>query len=157
MIISQVNFISGRINNLQAFKVGSFISCIELYPSFGAKITRAAGCFSIILAKKFNNIKIRLSSGEERLVKNKNKAILGVVSNIGHILLKKKKAGNNIWIGLKPRVRGVAQNCVDHPHGGGRGKTPKLVTAVNFTKRVLKGVPSIKKKKNLWFIVRSRK
>jgi len=147
MIISQVNFISGRINNLQAFKVGSFISCIELYPSFGAKITRAAGCFSIILAKKFNNIKIRLSSGEERLVKNKNKAILGVVSNIGHILLKKKKAGNNIWIGLKPRVRGVAQNCVDHPHGGGRGKTPKLVTAVNFTKRVLKGVPSIKKKK----------
>src|SRR5262249_10159 len=96
MIISQVNYKSGRINMLNAFKIGSFISCIELYPGFGAKLVRSAGCFGIILAKIFDKTKIRLPSGEERIIKSKNKAILGIVSNSRNFFIKKKKAGNNI-------------------------------------------------------------
>lgn len=60
---------------------------------------------------------------------------------------KKRKASDNIFLGKKPVVRGVAKNCVDHPHGGGRGKTSPLVLASNFTRRVLKGVPTVGFKK----------
>jgi large subunit ribosomal protein L2 len=62
-------------------------------------------------------------------------------------LKKKKKASDNIFLGKKPSVRGVAKNCVDHPHGGGRGKTSPLALSSNFTRRVLKGVPTVKNKK----------
>lgn len=70
-----------------------------------------------------------------------------MVSNMQKKYIKKKKASENIFLGKKPTVRGVAKNCVDHPHGGGRGKTSPLALSSNFTKRVLKGVPSVTLKK----------
>jgi large subunit ribosomal protein L2 len=130
---------------LSDFKYGTFVSCIELRPLKGSKIARSAGCYGIILNRNNNKIIIRLPSGEERLFHFESKALLGIVSNKNHKFKKKKKAGNNIWLGKKPIVRGVAKNCIDHPHGGGRGKTSKLVLASNFSRKVLKGVFSFKK------------
>ena len=148
----------GSARFLFNYKYGTFVSCIELRPFKGSKIARAAGCYGIILNIKDNNrIILRLPSGEERIFSKKSKAVLGIVSNKNHKFEKKKKAGNNIWLGKKPKVRGVAQNCVDHPHGGGRGKTSQLVLASNFTRRVLKGVFSFKKNvKTKKYIIKKR-
>ena len=164
--LKENSFLSRTFNNvgliklLKEYKYGTFVSCIEFRANKGGKVARSAGCFGIILHKVLNKKKIiiRLPSGEERLFCEKNKAILGIISNIKHKFLKLKKAGNNIWKGKKPIVRGVAKNSVDHPHGGGRGKSSKLKLPSNFTRKVLKGVPSIKKKflnKNL--IIKKRK
>lgn len=149
----------GSARFLSTYKYGTFVSCIELRPFKGSKIARAAGCYSIILnIKDENKIILRLPSGEERLFNKNSKAILGIVSNKNHKFMKKKKAGNNIWLGKRPKVRGVAQNCVDHPHGGGRGKTSQLVLASNFTRKVLKGVFSFNKNsKTKKYIIKNRK
>lgn len=148
MFINTCFLLSGSVKTLGDFELGSFICCVELRKDSGAKISRSAGCFSVVLSRKDNNkVCLRLPSGEERFLKSENTAVLGVVSNIQNNLKKKKKASDNIFLGKKPKVRGVAKNCVDHPHGGGRGKTSPLVLSSNFTKRVLKGVPTVKSKK----------
>lgn len=139
------NLSLGSANLLSNYKYGTFISCIELRPQKGSKIARSAGCYGIILNRNKDKVILRLPSGEERLFHLNSKALLGIISNKNHKLEKKKKAGNNIWLGKKPIVRGVAKNSVDHPHGGGRGKTSQLVLASNFSRRVLKGVFSFKK------------
>ena len=136
------NISLGSARFISDFKYGTFISCIELRPFKGSKIARSAGCFGIILNDKKDKTIIRLPSGEQRLFSKKSKALLGIVSNKLHKFSKKSKAGNNIWLGKKPKVRGVAKNCVDHPHGGGRGKTSPLTLSSNFTRKVLKGVKS---------------
>ena len=147
MFINTGFLMSGSVKNLKNFDLGSFICCVELRKNFGAKIARSAGCFSVVLKRTFDKISIRLPSGEERYIKADNSAVLGVVSNMQRKLKKKKKASDNILLGKKPKVRGVAKNCVDHPHGGGRGKTSPLVLSSNFTRRVLKGVPTVYNKK----------
>jgi large subunit ribosomal protein L2 len=147
MFINTGFLMSGSVKILNNFDLGSFVCCIELRKNFGAKIARSAGCFSVILSRAYNKVCIRLPSGEERFLKGDNSAILGVVSNIQKKFKKKKKASDNIFLGKKPSVRGVAKNCVDHPHGGGRGKTSPLALSSNFTRRVLKGVPTVKNKK----------
>jgi len=149
MFINNGFLTSGTVKKLEDFDLGSFICCVELRQGFGAKIARSAGCFSVILShfKQKNSVCLRLPSGEERLFKKDNTAVLGVVSNIQKKYEKKRKASDNIFLGRKPSVRGVAKNCVDHPHGGGRGKTSPLVLSSNFTRRVLKGVPTVKGKR----------
>lgn len=149
MFINTGFLMSGSVKNLKDFDLGSFICCIELRKNFGAKIARSAGSFAVVLSRSalFDKTCLRLPSGEERFIKNENFAVLGVVSNSQKKYLKKRKASENIFLGKKPTVRGVAKNCVDHPHGGGRGKTSPLVLSSNFTRRVLKGVPTINSKK----------
>lgn len=135
----------GLLKSLKEIPFGTFISSLEEIPYTGSKISRAAGCYCVVLNHYPNNkILIRLPSGEEKLYNENNKAVIGIISNINHKFNKKKKAGNNILLGLKPKVRGVAKNCVDHPSGGGRGKTSKWSTCPNFTRRVLKGLPTRK-------------
>lgn len=148
MFINTGFLMSGAVKSLNEFDLGSFICCVELRKNLGAKISRSAGCFSVVLSRNENNkVCLRLPSGEERLIRGDNTAVLGVVSNVQKKFKKKLKASDNIFLGKKPVVRGVAKNCVDHPHGGGRGKTSPLVLASNFTRRVLKGVPTVKSKK----------
>jgi len=147
MFINTGFLMSGSVKKLSTFDLGSFICCIELRKNIGAKIARSAGCFSVVLSHYKDKVCIRLPSGEERFLKKDNSAVLGVVSNMQKKFKKKKKASDNIFLGKKPSVRGVAKNCVDHPHGGGRGKTSPLVLSSNFTRRVLKGVPTVKIKK----------
>lgn len=163
MFINNGFLTSGTVKKLEDFDLGSFICCVELRQGFGAKIARSAGCFSVILShfKQKNKVCLRLPSGEERLFKKDNTAVLGVISNIQKKYEKKRKASDNIFLGRKPSVRGVAKNCVDHPHGGGRGKTSPLVLSSNFTKRVLKGVPTVKgkriNKRKIWVLKERKK
>lgn len=163
MFINNGFLTSGTVKKLEDFDLGSFICCVELRQGFGAKIARSAGCFSVILShfKQKNSVCLRLPSGEERLFKKDNTAVLGVVSNIQKKYEKKRKASDNIFLGRKPSVRGVAKNCVDHPHGGGRGKTSPLVLSSNFTRRVLKGVPTVKgkriNKRKIWVLKERKK
>lgn len=117
-----------RIGNnciLEKLPLGSIIHNIELSPGKGGQLVRAAGTFGQ-LVQKFANGKqcmIRLPSGGKLLLDSKNRATLGVVSNENHNTRKLKKAGQSRWLGRLPVVRGVAMNPVDHPHGGGEGRT----------------------------------
>ena len=102
--------------------VGSYIYNISLKPKRPAQISRSAGTFSQITEKTLDYAKIRLSSGEQRLVSVKCYATIGVVSNEFALLINLGKAGRSRWLNKRPSVRGVAMNPVDHPHGGGEGK-----------------------------------
>jgi len=153
-------FVSGSVRELKDFGLGAFICCIELRKNLGAKISRSAGCSSVVLFFDNKNVCLRLPSGEERMFYYKNYGVLGIVSFIDLTKKNKNKASKFFFLGRKPVVRGVAKNCVDHPHGGGRGKTSPLVLSSNFTRRVLKGVPSVKKKiiiKRSFFVKKERR
>lgn len=104
---------------LKYLSIGSIISNIELYPSLGSKIARAAGTFAQII-KKFDNkyFQIKLRSGQQRLILGDCRVIFGINSNIDYNLSNLYKAGQSRWLGRKPIVRGRAMNPIDHPHGG---------------------------------------
>jgi len=111
-------------NSLPLFKIpeGSFIHNIAPTPTKEAQLTRSAGTFSILKEKTSEYARIKLSSGEERLVSLQCYATLGILANEFHFLTRLGKAGQSRWLGKRPTVRGVAMNPVDHPHGGGEGK-----------------------------------
>jgi large subunit ribosomal protein L2 len=103
--------------------VGTVIHAVELRPGQGAKMARSAGSSVQIVAKEGGFAQLRLPSGEMRLVNLQCKASVGTVGNPEHELVSKGKAGRNRWKGRRPKVRGVAMNPVDHPLGGGEGKS----------------------------------
>ncbi|PIQ85895.1 MAG: 50S ribosomal protein L2 [Candidatus Omnitrophica bacterium CG11_big_fil_rev_8_21_14_0_20_45_26] len=102
---------------------GTMVHNIELEPGRGGKLVRAAGGVAQILAKEHDYTHIKLPSGEMRKVKIDASATVGQCSNVEHENISYGKAGRIRWMGKRPRVRGVAMNPVDHPHGGGEGKT----------------------------------
>ena len=108
---------------LNDIPAGTDIHNIELTPSGGGKLVRSAGSSAQILGTDENYCLIKLQSGEIRKVINSVRATIGSVSNSDHQNIKIGKAGRNRWKGIRPSVRGVAMNPVDHPHGGGEGKT----------------------------------
>ncbi|HEY4248159.1 MAG TPA: 50S ribosomal protein L2 [Lacunisphaera sp.] len=99
------------------------LNSVELMPGRGAQIARAAGTSAELVAVENGYAQLRLSSGETRLVNAKCRATIGEISNADHSKQKLGKAGRNRWLGKRPRVRGVAMNPVDHPNGGGQGKS----------------------------------
>lgn len=103
--------------------LGTNISCIELIPGRGAQIARSAGCYAQLLAKDEYHATIKLRSGEIRKILLNCFATIGIISKSEHNLQKLGKAGRSRWKNIKPRVRGVAMNPVDHPLGGGEGRT----------------------------------
>jgi large subunit ribosomal protein L2 len=103
--------------------VGSFIYNISPKVCKPAQISRSAGTFSKVKEKTLSYAIIELSSGEQRFISPKCYATIGIVSNESAFLTKKRKAGQSRWLNRRPTVRGVAMNPVDHPHGGGEGKT----------------------------------
>ena len=103
--------------------VGSTIHCIEMMPGKGAQMARAAGTSDQLLAREGSYAQVRLRSGEIRRVHVDCRATVGEVGNEEHNLRKIGKAGANRWRGIRPTVRGTAMNPVDHPHGGGEGRT----------------------------------
>jgi len=111
-------------NALPIFKIpeGSFIHSISPNIKKKAQLTRAAGTFAILKEKTLNYARIKLSSKQERLVPIQCYATLGVLSNESYFLTQLGKAGQSRWLNKRPKVRGVAMNPVDHPHGGGEGK-----------------------------------
>jgi large subunit ribosomal protein L2 len=108
---------------LRNIPVGTVIHCIELRPGKGAQMARSAGAAVQLVAREGHHVTLRLRSGEMRKVHIDCRATVGEVSNSEHNLIKLGKAGAKRWRGVRPTVRGVAMNPVDHPHGGGEGRT----------------------------------
>jgi large subunit ribosomal protein L2 len=102
--------------------IGTIIHCIELNPGRGARLARSAGGYAQIMGRDGAYVNLKLPSGEARKVLGACKATVGSVSNEDHMNESVGKAGRNRWLGIRPRVRGVAMNPVDHPMGGGEGK-----------------------------------
>lgn len=113
----------GNCLPLRNIPVGTIVHCIELKPGAGAKMARAAGASVQLMAKEGDYAQLRLPSGEYRLVPSQCRATVGQVGNTEAELVKIGKAGRNRWKGVRPTVRGVAMNPVDHPLGGGEGKS----------------------------------
>ncbi|HAG71319.1 MAG TPA: 50S ribosomal protein L2, partial [Gammaproteobacteria bacterium] len=113
----------GNTLPLRNIPLGSTVHCVEMKPGKGAQIARSAGTSLQLVAREGNYATIRLRSGEMRKVLSDCRATMGEVSNSEHALRSLGKAGAKRWRGVRPTVRGVAMNPVDHPHGGGEGKT----------------------------------
>ncbi|BAF61302.1 50S ribosomal protein L2 [Candidatus Vesicomyidisocius calyptogenae] len=113
----------GNVMPLSNIPLGSIVHCIELRPMKGAQIARSAGTSAQLIAKRGTYVTLRLRSGEVRKVLTDCRATIGEVSRSEHSLRKLGKAGATRWHGVRPTVRGVVMNSVDHPHGGGEGKT----------------------------------
>jgi len=113
----------GNTLPIRNIPVGSVIHCIELKPGKGAQIARSAGTSAQLVARDGAYATLRLRSGEMRKILTECRATLGEVSNSEHSLRSLGKAGASRWRGVRPTVRGVAMNPVDHPHGGGEGRT----------------------------------
>jgi large subunit ribosomal protein L2 len=103
---------------------GTIIHNVELKPGKGGQLARSAGCSAQILGSEGKYVIVRLSSGEVRKFLSNCRATIGLVGNGDHSLVKIGKAGRTRWLGERPTVRGSAMNPVDHPHGGGEGRTP---------------------------------
>lgn len=114
---------AGNCLPLRNIPVGTNIHCVELKPGKGAQIARSAGATVQLVAKEGRHAMIRLRSGEQRLVLSDCKATIGEVGNSEHNLRSLGKAGATRWRGRRPVVRGCVMNPVDHPHGGGEGKS----------------------------------
>jgi len=113
----------GNTLQLQDIPVGTTVHCVEMRPGKGAQLARAAGAAVQLVAREGRYATLRLRSGEMRKVPAECRATIGEVSNSEHGLRKLGKAGAKRWRGVRPTVRGVAMNPVDHPHGGGEGRT----------------------------------
>ncbi|MFY0630056.1 MAG: 50S ribosomal protein L2 [Flavobacteriaceae bacterium] len=113
----------GNCMPLSEIPLGTTISCIELHPGQGAVMARSAGSFAQLMARDGKYATVKLPSGETRLILLTCTATIGVVSNSDHQLLVSGKAGRSRWLGRRPRTRAVVMNPVDHPMGGGEGKS----------------------------------
>jgi large subunit ribosomal protein L2 len=113
----------GNCLPLRNIPVGSIVHCVEMKPSKGAQIARSAGTSAQYVARDGSYVSLRLRSGEMRKVLAECRAVIGEVGNGEHSLRSLGKAGASRWRGVRPTVRGVAMNPVDHPHGGGEGRT----------------------------------
>jgi len=147
----------GNALPLRNIPLGSTVHCIELKPGKGAQIARSAGTSAQLVAREGNYATLRLRSGEMRKVLAECRATLGEVSNSEHSLRQLGKAGAKRWRGVRPTVRGVAMNPVDHPHGGGEGRTSGGRHPVSPWGIPTKGHKTRKNKRTDKLIVRRRK
>lgn len=113
----------GNALKLKNMPLGSTVHNIELNPGAGGIMARSAGTYAQLLARDGKYVVLKMPSGEARMILGECMATMGVVSNGDHGLVVKGKAGRNRWVGKRPRVRGVAMNPVDHPMGGGEGRS----------------------------------
>ncbi len=146
----------GNAMQLRDIPVGTTIHCIEMKPGKGAQIARSAGTSAQLVAREGAYVTLRLRSGEMRKVHVDCKATIGEVSNSEHSLRKLGKAGATRWRGIRPTVRGVAMNPVDHPHGGGEGRTSGGRHPVSPWGTPTKGYKTRSNKRTDKFIVRRR-
>ena len=141
---------------LRNIPVGTTVHCIELKPGKGAQIARSAGASAQLVARESAYATLRLRSGEMRRVSIECSATIGEVGNSEHSLRKLGKAGAKRWKGIRPTVRGVAMNPVDHPHGGGEGRTSGGRHPVSPWGTPTKGYKTRNNKRTDKFIVRRR-
>jgi large subunit ribosomal protein L2 len=147
----------GNALPLKSIPVGTQVHCVELKPGKGAQIARSAGASVQIVAREGAYVTVRLRSGEMRKVHVNCRATIGEVGNGEHNLRKIGKAGAQRWRGVRPTVRGVAMNPVDHPHGGGEGRTSGGRHPVSPWGVPTKGYKTRKNKRTKAMILRGRK
>lgn len=146
----------GNALPLRNIPVGSTVHCVEMKPGKGAQLARSAGTSVQLVAREGQYATLRLRSGEMRKVPSECRATLGEVSNSEHSLRSLGKAGASRWRGVRPTVRGVAMNPVDHPHGGGEGRTSGGRHPVSPWGMPTKGYKTRKNKRTTQYIVRRR-
>ncbi|HJP41941.1 MAG TPA: 50S ribosomal protein L2 [Gammaproteobacteria bacterium] len=146
----------GNAMSLLNIPIGTFVHCIEMKPGKGAQLARSAGASAQLLAKEGNYATLRLRSGEVRKILTSCRATIGEVGHTEHNLRKLGKAGAKRWRGIRPSVRGVAMNPIDHPHGGGEGKTSGGRDPVSPWGLPTKGYKTRTNKTTDKFIVRRR-
>ncbi|HEX4045057.1 MAG TPA: 50S ribosomal protein L2 [Gammaproteobacteria bacterium] len=148
---------TGNCLPLTSIPIGSTIHCIELQPGGGAKMVRSAGASAQLIAREDIYATIRLRSGQMRKILSECRAVVGEVSNLEHSLRCLGKAGAKRHRGIRPTVRGTAMNPIDHPHGGGEGKTKGGRHPVSPWGVPTKGYKTRKNKRTAKFILREGK
>ncbi len=148
----------GNALPLEMVPLGSMVHNIELELGRGGQLVRAAGASATVVAKEKDYVTVKLPSGEMRMVFKKCYATIGIVGNEDHMNVSLGKAGRSRWLGRRPKVRGVVMNPVDHPHGGGEGRTSGGRHPVSPWGMPTKGYKTRKKRKtSSRFIVKRRK
>jgi large subunit ribosomal protein L2 len=146
----------GNAMQLSAIPVGTLVHNVELKPGKGGQVARSAGSYAQIVGRDQGYTVVRLNSGEQRKVLGTCFATIGAVSNPDHANVSIGKAGRNRWLGKRPVNRGVAMNPIDHPHGGGEGRTSGGRHPVTPWGKPTKGKKTRSNKSTDKFIVRSR-
>jgi large subunit ribosomal protein L2 len=141
----------------RGLEVGATIHCLEMLPGKGAQIARSAGASVTLMAREGTYAQVRMRSGEVRKIHIDCRATIGEVSNEEHNLRHYGKAGAIRWQGIRPTVRGVAMNPIDHPHGGGEGRTGEARPQVSPWNTLTKGYRTRKNKRTQTMIVSRRK
>jgi large subunit ribosomal protein L2 len=154
---ADVDIHPGNALPLEKIPTGLFVHNIELVRGKGGQMARSAGSYAQLMAKEGNHALLRLPSGEIRMVRKECYATIGQVSNIDHENISLGKAGRSRWLGHRPKVRGVAMNPIDHPLGGGEGKSSGGRHPVTPWGKPTKGYRTRKKKHSDKYIVHRRK
>jgi large subunit ribosomal protein L2 len=147
---------TGNCLPLSIIPLGTGIHNIEMKPGKGGQLVRSAGSMATLLAREGNYAHVRLPSGEVRLFHLQCRATIGQVGNIEHENISLGKAGRSRWLGIRPSVRGVAMNPVDHPMGGGEGRSSGGRHPCTPWGKITKGLKTRKKKKSDKMIVKKR-
>jgi len=146
----------GNTMTLRVMPVGTIIHNVEMKPGKGGQIARSAGTYAQLVGRDSGYAQVRLKSGEMRMIHQACVATVGAVSNPDHMNINLGKAGRKRWLGKRPQVRGVAMNPVDHPHGGGEGRTSGGRHPVTPWGKPTKGARTRSNKQTDKFIIRSR-
>lgn len=147
----------GNSKKLKNIPVGTLVHNVELNPGAGGQMARSAGAYVQVMAKEGSEVLLRMPSGELRKVKEDCRATIGQVGNLEHEKRNLGKAGVSRKLGIRPSVRGVAMNPVDHPHGGGEGRTSGGRHPVSPWGTPTKGYKTRKNKRTDRYIVKRRK
>jgi large subunit ribosomal protein L2 len=151
------DIVPGNAMSIRSIPLGTWVHNVELKIGKGGQLARSAGTYAMIAAKEGKYAQLRLPSGEVRLVHQDCCATIGQVGNTDHENIKIGKAGRNRWLGKRPQTRGVAMNPVDHPHGGGEGKSSGGRHPVTPWGVPTKGYKTRTNRRTDKFIVRRRK
>ena len=152
----KVDGVPGNAMPLESMPIGTIVHNVELKPGKGGQIARAAGAYVHLVGRDAGYAILRLMSGEQRIVRGECMATIGAVSNPDNQNITLAKAGRNRWRGKRPSVRGVAMNPVDHPHGGGEGRTSGGRHPVTPWGKSTKGKKTRSNKASDKYIIRSR-
>jgi large subunit ribosomal protein L2 len=152
----QVDVKPGNAMPLRAMPIGTIVHNVELKIGRGGQMARAAGAYAQLVGRDAGYAIMRMNSGEQRLVHGGCMATVGAVSNADHSNVSIGKAGRNRWLGWRPSVRGVAMNPIDHPHGGGEGRTSGGRHPVTPWGKPTKGKKTRSNKGTTKYILRSR-
>lgn len=153
----KADILPGNAMQIKNIPVGTLVHNVELHPGKGGQLARSAGAFVQIVGRDSGMTQIKMGSGELRVVRGECMATVGAVSNTDHANIQLGKAGAKRWRGWKPVVRGVVMNPIDHPHGGGEGKSSGGRHPVTPWGKPTKGAKTRKNKSTDKYILRRRK